>query len=164
MTDALNTLPPWIRETKEPFVLSDGTTGMGEGALTAAASLKIRTGGYTPLLGTALPTRFGLVEGEKFPRTYHLNLRDADAALIFCYDPRSDYTTQLINEAKSRHRDFRIILSGTDLSDAARWVKELKPRGRPVRTLLFVGTASPKTDTATKWVTEVLTEIGWVKP
>lgn len=126
-------------------VVSGGQTGADQGGLSAAFSLKIKTGGWapknflteegpTPLLGT----RYGLQEHTSSlyrDRTF-ANVKDSDGTLRFATDfttPGERCTFKAIQEYNKPYLDFYVI-KPLPYEDVLKWFND-----RQIKTLNVAG-------------------------
>jgi len=108
-------------------IVSGGQTGADRAALDVALDLGIATGGWVPHDRRAedgkIPARYsGLIETETdaYEHRTALNVRDADATLVFHYDAPTGGTALTLKLASASSRPFLAIdLAATTEADAA---------------------------------------------
>lgn len=97
-------------------IISGGQTGADRGGLLAAIDLGIPHGGYCPKGRKAedgrIPDRFQMTESNSvsYPyRTKH-NVREADATIVFSWEPLQKGSLLTVNTALKLHKPIHLVV------------------------------------------------------
>jgi len=107
----LLTNTPWDKLDVPRVIISDGGYGIASGAMAECVFRHIPTGGYTATVGEDQRQLYGLIKVDKYQAATRLNIMNSDAVIVLSRDPRLPTITNLIQEAKCRHRPVRLLLT-----------------------------------------------------